>query len=73
MEQYDWLYNYQFLEGMKTVLEGMNRRTKMVSKMNIAIEDLQEHYSDLETDFSLFFKELINFTDNKINEFSLLH
>jgi acyl carrier protein phosphodiesterase len=70
MEQYDWLYNYQFLEGMKTVLEGMNRRTKMVSKMNIAIEDLQEHYSDLETDFSLFFKELINFTDNKINELS---
>ena len=40
--------------------------------MNIAIEDLQEHYSDLETDFSLFFKELINFTDNKINELSFL-
>lgn len=70
LEKYNWLYNYQFLEGMESVLNGMNRRTKMISKMNIAIEDLQEHYEDLENDFTHFFKELINFTDNKLNELS---
>lgn len=68
LEKHDWLYNYQFIDGMKTVLEGMNRRTKMVSKMDIAIEDLQEHYSEFENDFTEFFKELINFTEDKLKE-----
>ena len=68
LEKYNWLYNYQFIDGMKTVLEGMNRRTKMISKMDVAIEDLQEHYSEFENDFTQFFKELITFTDNKLLE-----
>ncbi|PHR70998.1 MAG: ACP phosphodiesterase [Lutibacter sp.] len=68
LEKHDWLYNYQFIDGMKVVLEGMNRRTKMISKMDIAIEDLQEHYSDFENDFTEFFKELITFTEEKLKE-----
>jgi acyl carrier protein phosphodiesterase len=40
----------------------------MISKMNIAIEDLQEHYEDLENDFTQFFKELINFTEDTLKE-----
>ncbi len=68
LEKYNWLYNYQFMEGMKTVLEGMNRRTKMISKMDIAIEDLEEYYLEFENDFTEFFKELIIFTDNKLIE-----
>ncbi|MCF6280006.1 MAG: acyl carrier protein phosphodiesterase [Flavobacteriaceae bacterium] len=59
LEKYNWLYNYQYIEGMKTVLEGMNRRTKMISKMDVAIEDLKIHYSEFENDFTAFFKELI--------------
>ncbi|MFK5879858.1 MAG: ACP phosphodiesterase [Flavobacteriaceae bacterium] len=65
LEQYNWLYNYQFLEGMQQVLEGMNRRTKMKSQMHLSIEDLNEHYQDFENDFTLFFKDLITFTKNK--------
>ena len=68
LEKYNWLYNYQFLDGMKTVLEGMNRRTKMISKMDIAIEDLEEYCLEFENDFTEFFKELIIFTDNKLIE-----
>lgn len=66
MENYNWLYNYQYLEGMENVLQGMNRRTKMISQMDIAIEDLQEHYEDFEKDFTSFFKELISFTEEKL-------
>ena len=33
IEKYDWLYNYQFLEGMKSVLEGMNKRTKLILQL----------------------------------------
>jgi len=65
LKQYNWLYNYQFLDGMQQVLEGMNRRTKMKSQMHLSIEDLKEHYQDFENDFTLFFKDLITFTKNK--------
>ena len=66
LEQYDWLYNYQFFDGMQQVMEGMNRRTKMKSQMHLSIQDLKEHYQDFENDFALFFKDLITFTQNKL-------
>ena len=68
LEKYDWLYNYQFLEGMESVLEGMNRRTKLKSKMNLAITDLEEHYESFEKEFNLFFKDLIIYVQQKTQE-----
>ncbi len=68
LEKYNWLYNYQFIKGMESVLKGMNKRTKMRSKMDLAIEDLQLHYSEFENDFTIFFKELIIFTNTKLQE-----
>ena len=68
LEKYNWLYNYQFMEGMESVLEGMNRRTKLKSHMNLAIQDLKEHYKVFENDFNLFFKDLIEYTTIRINE-----
>ncbi len=66
MKQYDWLYNYQFINGMKDVLNGMNRRTKGKSQMNLAIEDLQLYYTDLENDFNSFIIEINNFIQLEI-------
>lgn len=66
LEQYNWLYNYRFFEGMQQVMEGMNRRTKMKSQMHLSIEDLKEHYQDFENDFTLFFKDLITFSKHKM-------
>lgn len=68
MIQYNWLYNYQYLKGIKTVLVGMNKRTSGKSKMHLAIEDLKIHYNDFEKDFSLFFEDIRLFTSNKIQE-----
>ena len=68
MIEYNWLYNYQFMEGMKRVLNGMNRRTLNKSRMDLAIEDLQEHYDDFEKDFTEFFEELQTFTNEKRNQ-----
>lgn len=68
MIQYNWLYNYQYLSGIETVLIGMNKRTKGKSKMHLAIEDLRIHYNDFETDFTLFFKDIQSFTSHKIEE-----
>lgn len=66
LEQYDWLYNYQFFDGMQQVLEGMNRRTKLKSQMNLAIEDLKIHHAEFESDFTIFFKDLIVFTEEDL-------
>ncbi len=65
MIEYNWLVAYASTEGIKQVLKGMNKRTKGVSQMDLAIEDLIEHYTEFETDFTLFFKELIEFTEQK--------
>lgn len=64
----NWLYNYSHLEGISRVLHGMNRRTQNKSKMNHAIVDLEEHYSDFENEFRAFFQELITFSRLKYNE-----
>jgi acyl carrier protein phosphodiesterase len=68
MLQYDWLYNYQFKEGIAVVLTGMNRRTKGKSQMHLAIEDLENLHQEFEEDFTLFFEDLRIFSDQKLKE-----
>ena len=57
----NWIYNYQKIEGIEKVLHGMDKRTKNKSKMHLAIEDLQLHYTDFESDFTKFFEKLRTF------------
>ena len=50
---------------MERVLNGMNQKTKGISQMDLAIEDLKIHYNEFEADFTEYFKELVSFTDKK--------
>lgn len=68
MIEYNILYNYQFKNGIAKVLSGMNQRTKGKSQMNLAIEDLELLQSELEDDFTLFFRDLQAFTKTKLKE-----
>jgi len=63
----NWLLSYATIEGISKVLEGMNHRTKNKSKMNLAVNELQEFYNEFETEFTLFFNELIAFSTKKLN------
>ncbi|MDP5105543.1 MAG: ACP phosphodiesterase [Polaribacter sp.] len=72
MIEYNILFNYQFEEGIEKVLTGMNNRTKGKSQMNLAIEDLKILHKEFENDFTIFFKDLIHFTNQKIIEISQL-
>jgi acyl carrier protein phosphodiesterase len=65
MIEHNWLVSYASVEGIAKVLAGMNRRTKGISKMDLAVEDLQIHYLELEKDFTAFFEDLIDFTNKK--------
>jgi len=68
MIEYNILYNYQFEEGIEKVLKGMNTRTKGKSQMNLAIEDLKILNNEFNEDFTLFFKDLQEFTHQKLKE-----
>ncbi|WP_422662577.1 ACP phosphodiesterase [Roseivirga sp. UBA838] len=54
----DWLTNYARKEGLHRSLTGLSRRTKFNSKLELAIQDLTEHYSVFETEFREFFTEI---------------
>lgn len=69
----NWLLSYASIEGISKVLEGMNRRTKNKSGMNLAVNELEEFYEEFENEFTIFFAELIAFAEQKRNELSSQH
>jgi len=64
----NWLLSYATIEGISKVLVGMNRRTENRSKMNLAVNELQEFYNEFEDEFTRFFEELTAFSKNKLIE-----
>jgi len=68
MIEYNILFNYQFEDGIEKVLNGMNYRTKGKSQMNLAIEDLKNLTKEFEEDFTVFFEDLRNFSNQKTKE-----
>jgi len=62
----NWLLNYANTDGIARVLNGMNRRTQNISKMNLAIVELERHYDEFEAEFTSFFDELIDFSKHKL-------
>jgi len=68
MIKHNWLYNYQFIEGIDKVMKGMANRTSFNSGMENAIEDLVQHYDDFSSDFETFFPILEQFVKSKIEK-----
>ena len=64
MSKDNWLYHYQFLEGIQRAFVGMSRRTKFESKMEQAVEALKDHYSAFESEFQSFFPLLQKHVSN---------
>lgn len=62
MEKGNWLYNYQYIEGIHKALTGMSNRSNFDSKMEHASNDLQQDYIAYKKEFEVFFPELITHT-----------
>jgi len=62
----NWLLSYQTVSGISKILVQMNRRTKNISKMNFAVIELEEYYSEFENEFTSFFSELQSFSKDKL-------
>ena len=73
MVKYNWLYNYKYKEGIKSVLYGMNKRTKNKGQIDLAINDLRLLDKDFEKDFESFFYDLQIFSHQKIKELQNIH
>lgn len=54
----NWLMSYSTLEGISMILFQMDYRTKNRANMQNAMKELQEFYTDFETEFTAFFEEL---------------
>ncbi|GAA4646848.1 acyl carrier protein phosphodiesterase [Pontixanthobacter gangjinensis] len=68
MERDNWLLSYAEIEGIRQVLSGLNKRTGGKSNMHLAVKELQEHYSEFRKEFKKFFADLMNFSEEKLNE-----
>lgn len=54
----NWLLSYAKLDGIERILYQMNIRTKNRVQMNLAGNDLREHYEQFEEEFDIFFPQL---------------
>ncbi len=66
MIQQNWLANYATIPGIGNILYQMNRRTNNISKMDLAIVELENYYTEFEQEFRSFFKEIITYTQKEI-------
>lgn len=69
----NWLLSYASIEGIAKVLDGMNRRTKHKSGMNMAVEELETFYTEFESEFTSFFDELIYFANEQLTDLKQNH
>ncbi|MBO3098926.1 acyl carrier protein phosphodiesterase [Gelidibacter pelagius] len=69
----NWLLSYAKIEGIQKVLNGMNIRTKNISGMDRATDELKEFYQEFEEEFTSFFEELRSFSDEKLATLKQLH
>lgn len=61
MQKNNWLLNYSSIKGIENTLTAMTKRSRAKYNLNESILELQNHYSDYENEFFVFFKEMILF------------
>ena len=64
----NWLLSYATVEGIGKILGQMNMRTKGITQMDQAVNELEEHYDEFEAEFTSFFYELILFSKQKLDK-----
>lgn len=68
LKKENWFLLYATTEGLTHILYMMDRRTKLRSKMQFSIEELELFYTEFESEFTLFFIEVQAFVKAKMLE-----
>lgn len=66
MAKSNWLYNYGKVEGIKKTLTGLSKRTSYANNMANAYKIMIELEEEINTDFKLFFPDLIQCVNDEI-------
>jgi acyl carrier protein phosphodiesterase len=64
----NWLVAYANLDDLRKVFWGMDRRTKNISGMKSAVDQLQKNYKLLESHFREFYPQIQEFSKTKLEE-----
>lgn len=64
MKQENWLYQYQYIEGVQKAFEGISRRASFDSNMAFATTDLLTNFDALEQHFKVFFEDMITLVED---------
>ena len=70
MVSQNWLLNYATIEGIEQILFQMNGRVKSKIQLHHSIKEFKEDYTLFETEFTSFFEELIQFSENERKNFN---
>jgi acyl carrier protein phosphodiesterase len=66
MIEKNWLLSYRTVEGIHQILGQMDRRSQNVSKMQFASAELKQYYTEFEQEFTLFFSDLQQHAEEKL-------
>ncbi len=62
MIAHDWLASYREASTINRAINGLSRRIKRKNNLFGGVEELFLNYQQLQTDFYLFFPELIDYS-----------
>lgn len=65
MKQFNWLCSYSEIDGIRSALIGLSKRTRFDSNMEIAHVFLNENHQILRKHFEDFFEDLVKFSKNR--------
>ena len=66
MRSQNWLYNYQFKEGIQKSFNGLVYRATYLKESDIAYEIFNQYYGQLKDCYDEFFPELLQFCFRKV-------
>jgi acyl carrier protein phosphodiesterase len=66
MQSQDWLYHYQFREGIQKSFSGLVYRATYLKESDIAFEIFNSRYRELMECYRVFFPELYKFASEKV-------
>jgi acyl carrier protein phosphodiesterase len=68
MQSQNWLYNYQYKQGIEKSFGGLVKRAAYLSESAIAFKIFNEQYDDLQMCYNEFFPQLKQFSIYLLNE-----
>ncbi len=71
MKSQNWLYNYQFKEGIQKSFNGLVYRAAYLNESAIAFEIFNKYYSELQNCYREFFPYLSQFARKKMSQFAV--